>query len=73
MAWCDGVLEVAGAQISPGGTSLGLSTPMAGDLRHTASVLGCLGSLGGRCGEVGASLCPPSAKGLLPPRNYGGT
>ena len=39
MAWFEGVLEVDGAQISPGGTSLGLSTPMASDLRHTASVL----------------------------------
>ena len=62
MVWCDGVLEVAGAQISPGGTSLGLSTPMASDLRHTASVLGRPATVGGGAEPGGVSLPPTSAK-----------
>ena len=65
MAWCDGVLEVAWAQISPGGTSLGLSTPMASDLRHTASVL---------CPpNWGRLFAPHLCEDYVPPRNYGGT
>ena len=64
MAWFEGVLEVDGAQISPGGTSLGLSTPMATDLRHTASVLGRLTTVGGGGAEGGASLCPPPLRRL---------
>ena len=59
MAWFEGVLEVAGAQISPGGTSLGLSTPMASDLRHTASVLGRPVTVGGGA-EVGGKETPPA-------------
>ena len=62
MAWFEGVLEVAGAQISPGGTSLGLSTPMASDLRHTASVLGRPVTVGGGAEPGGVSLPPTSAK-----------
>ena len=63
MAWFEGVLEVDGAQISPGGTSLGLSTPMASDLRHTASVLCRPATVGGGGAEGGGvSLPPTSAK-----------
>jgi len=64
MAWFEGVLEVDGAQISPGGTSLGLSTPMASDLRHTASVLCRPATVGGGGAEGGASLCPPPLRRL---------
>jgi hypothetical protein len=58
MAWFEGVLEVAWAQISPGGTSLSLSTPMASDLRHTASVLGRPVTVGGGCGAGGRLFAP---------------
>ena len=71
MAWFEGVLEVDGAQISPGGTSLGLSTPMATDLRHTASVLGRPSTVGG-CGAGGRLFAPHLREDYVPPRNYGG-
>ena len=67
MAWFEGVLEVAGAQFSPGGTSLGLSTPMASDLRHTASVLGRPATVGGGAETGGVSLPPTSAKTMWEP------
>ena len=66
MVWCDGVLEVAGAQISPGGTSLGLSTPMASDLRHTASVLRLPRQPGGEVRRGGGVPLPPLRKGTTP-------
>ena len=62
MAWCDGVLEVAWAQISPGGTSLSLSTPMVSDLRHTASALGRPATVGVEVRRRGRPFAPSSAK-----------
>jgi len=73
MAWFEGVLEVDGAQISPGGTSLGLSTPMASDLRHTASVLCRPATVGGEVRRGGRLFAPHLCEDYVPPRNYGGT
>ena len=72
MAWCDGVLEVAWAQISPGGTSLSLSTPMASDLRHTASALGRPATVGVEVRRRGRPFAPSSAKTMCRRRSTAG-